>query len=188
MILAPAASQEALELMKRKKNLRILILGEKMGSVSAHTVKAISGGLLVQERDSTPLDPEALKVVTKRAPSEQEMQDMRFAFTVAKHVKSNAIVMARGGQTVGIGAGQMSRVDSVRIAAWKAQEAGLGTEGAVLASDAFFPFDDNVHSAHEAGITALIQPGGSVRDEEVIAAADQYDMAMVMTGIRHFNH
>jgi len=188
VILAPSASEEALKIFSAKKNLRVLLLGDAPGEMLPFTVKAISGGLLVQERDRAVLEEGALKVVTKRAPTEEEMQDLRFAFTVAKHVKSNAIVMARGGQSVGIGAGQMSRVDSVRIASWKAREAGLGTEGAVLASDAFFPFDDNVHSANEAGITALIQPGGSVRDEEVIAAADRYDMAMVLTGMRHFNH
>ena len=142
----------------------------------------------MQERDRLVLDEASLVCATKRTPTKEEMKNLRFAFTVAKHVKSNVIVMARGGQTVGIGAGQMSRIDSVRIASWKAREAGLGTEGAVLASDAFFPFDDNVHSAHEAGITALIQPGGSVRDEEVIAAADRYGMAMILTGMRHFNH
>ena len=188
VILAPSASEEALAIFAKKKNLRVLLLGETTGARSPYTVKAISGGLLVQERDNAVLDDVELKTVTRRAPNPEEMQDLRFAFTVAKHVKSNAIVMARARQTVGIGAGQMSRIDSVRIASWKAREAGLGTEGAVLASDAFFPFDDNVHSAHEAGITAIIQPGGSVRDEEVIAAADTFGMAMVFTGLRHFNH
>lgn len=188
VILAPSASKEALEIFAKKKNLRVLLLGDTMAPPSPFTVKAISGGLLVQERDRMVLDEASLVCATKRTPTKEEMNDLRFAFTVAKHVKSNAIVMARGGQTVGIGAGQMSRIDSVRIASWKAREAGLGTEGAVLASDAFFPFDDNVHSAHEAGITALIQPGGSVRDEEVMAAADRYGMAMMLTGMRHFNH
>lgn len=188
VILAPSASDEALEIFAKKKNLRILLLGDKIGVPSPFTVKAISGGLLVQERDRLVLAEAALTTATKRTPTEEELRDLHFAFTVAKHVKSNAIVMARGGQTVGIGAGQMSRIDSVRIASWKAKEAGLGTEGAVLASDAFFPFDDNVHSANEAGITAIIQPGGSVRDEEVIAAADRFGMSMVLTGMRHFNH
>lgn len=188
VILAPSASEDALAVFAGKKNLRVLLLGDAAGAPPPYVVKAVSGGLLVQQRDGAVLEEAALKVVTRRVPTAEEMQDLRFAFTVAKHVKSNAIVMARGGQTVGLGAGQMSRIDSVRIASWKAGEAGLGTEGAVLASDAFFPFDDNVHSAHEAGITALIQPGGSVRDEEVIAAADRFGMAMVFTGMRHFNH
>lgn len=188
VIIAPDADAEALEIMAKKKNLRLLLTGATQSLVLPQQIKAVSGGLLVQDADAMVLDETALKVVSKRQPTPQEMRDLRFAFTVGKHVKSNAIVLARGGMTVGIGAGQMSRVDSVRIACWKAGEAGLGTEGSVLASDAFFPFDDNVHAAAKAGVTALIHPGGSIRDEEVIAAADQYDMAMVMTGIRHFRH
>ncbi len=188
VIIAPDATPDALELMAGKKNLRILLTGDATPNAMPYTITTVSGGLLVQQPDAAVLDESALTVVTKRQPSEAEMADLRFAFAVGKHVKSNAIVMARGGMTVGIGAGQMSRVDSVRIASWKAGEAKLGTKGAVLASDAFFPFDDNIHSAAEAGITAIIQPGGSIRDDEVIAAADKYDMAMVFTGMRHFRH
>jgi phosphoribosylaminoimidazolecarboxamide formyltransferase/IMP cyclohydrolase len=188
VIIAPEADAAALEIMAKKKNLRLLITGYAKAGSAPQQIKAISGGLLVQDADTIVLDETELKVVSKRAPTKQEMADLRFAFTVAKHVKSNAIVMARDGMTVGTGAGQMSRVDSVRIACWKAGEAGLGTEGSVLASDAFFPFDDNVHAAAKAGVTALIHPGGSIRDEEVIKAADEYNMAMVMTGIRHFRH
>ena len=151
-------------------------------------MRQVAGGFLYQDADRIVLDASAIKVVTKRQPTPQEMQDMRFAFTVGKHVKSNAIVLARNNATIGIGAGQMSRVDSVRLSCWKAETAQLPTQGAVLASDAFFPFDDNVHQAAKAGITAIIQPGGSIRDEDVIKTADQYDMAMVFTGLRHFRH
>jgi phosphoribosylaminoimidazolecarboxamide formyltransferase/IMP cyclohydrolase len=150
---------------------------------------------LVQDADTAHVTESDLKVVTKRAPTPQELQDMLFAFRVAKHVKSNAIIYAKDGSTVGIGAGQMSRVDSCRIAAWKAGEAAKASgierslaEGSVVASDAFFPFADGLISAAEAGVTAVIQPGGSIRDEEVIAAADERGLAMVFTGIRHFNH
>ena len=155
----------------------------------------MAGGILVQERDRVSAGRDGLRTVTRRAPSEAEIADLLFADTVAKHVKSNAIVFARGGATVGIGAGQMSRVDSVRIAAAKAAEAGKSaglaqspTVGSVLASDAFFPFADGLEAAIEAGVTAVIQPGGSVRDKEVIAAADAAGIAMVFTGIRHFRH
>ena len=157
--------------------------------------KTVSGGLLVQSRDNGMVEDLELKVVTKRAPTAQELVDMKFAFKVAKHVKSNAVVYAKDGQTVGIGAGQMSRVDSSRIAAWKSQEAataaGLdkpGTVGSVVASDAFFPFADGLLAAAAAGATAIIQPGGSMRDAEVIAAADEAGLAMVFTGMRHFRH
>jgi phosphoribosylaminoimidazolecarboxamide formyltransferase/IMP cyclohydrolase len=153
----------------------------------------LAGGFLAQSRDNGRIDPKALKVVTRRAPSERELADMIFAFRVAKHVKSNAIVYARDGATVGIGAGQMSRVDSSRIAAWKAREAAHDGEqpktmGSVVASDAFFPFADGLMAAVEAGATAVIQPGGSMRDEEVIAAADDAGIAMVFTSMRHFRH
>jgi phosphoribosylaminoimidazolecarboxamide formyltransferase/IMP cyclohydrolase len=158
-------------------------------------VRTVAGGLLVQDRDNGVLEEEALKVVTKRAPTSREMADLRFAWTVAKHVKSNAIVYARDGATVGIGAGQMSRVDSARLAARKAEEAaemaGLPeplTRGSVAASDAFFPFPDGLVATIEAGATAVIEPGGSVRDAEVIAVADEANVAMVFTGIRHFRH
>jgi phosphoribosylaminoimidazolecarboxamide formyltransferase/IMP cyclohydrolase len=155
----------------------------------------VAGGILVQERDRVSIGRDGLRTVTRRAPSESEITDLLFADIIAKHVKSNAIVFARAGATVGIGAGQMSRVDSVRIAAAKAAEAGKSaglpqppTVGSVLASDAFFPFADGLEAAIEAGVTAVIQPGGSVRDKEVIAAADAAGIAMVFTGIRHFRH
>ena len=158
-------------------------------------VRSISGGLLVQSRDNGSIDDLELKVVTKRQPTAQELSDLKFAFRVAKHVKSNAIVYARNGATVGIGAGQMSRVDSARIAALKAQDAanisGLKepmTRGSVVASDAFFPFADGLLTAAEAGVTAVIQPGGSMRDDEVIKAADDKGLAMVFTAMRHFRH
>ena len=155
----------------------------------------MAGGLLVQSRDNAVIDDLELKVVTKRPPSEAEMADLKFAFRVAKHVKSNAIVYARDGATVGVGAGQMSRVDSSRIAARKAEDAAQAAgaveslaNGSVVASDAFFPFADGLLAAVEAGATAIIQPGGSMRDDEVIAAADAHDLAMVFTGTRHFRH
>ena len=159
------------------------------------TVRSLAGGLLVQERDAGRIGDGDLKVVTKRPPSPRERADLLFAFRVAKHVKSNAIVYAKGGSTVGIGAGQMSRVDSSRIAAWKSQEAArtageteAWAKGSVVASDAFFPFADGLLAAAEAGATAVIQPGGSMRDAEVIAAADDRGLAMVFTGVRHFRH
>jgi len=189
VIIAPDASPEAKALLEKKKNLRLLLTGGMpQAGVRSFMCKQVSGGFLFQENDMMRVTREQLKVVSKRAPTEQEFKDLLFAFTVAKHVKSNAIVLAKNESTVGIGAGQMSRVDSVRIACWKAEEAKLATKGCAMASDAFFPFDDNVHNAAKAGITSLIHPGGSIRDEEVIKAADQYDMAMVMTGVRHFRH
>ncbi|MDZ5699296.1 bifunctional phosphoribosylaminoimidazolecarboxamide formyltransferase/IMP cyclohydrolase [Chelativorans sp. M5D2P16] len=193
VIIAPDASEEAQALIAAKKNLRLLLTGgiadPRQPGLSARTV---AGGLLVQTRDNGVVDDLDLKVMTKRAPSEQELADLKFAFRIAKHVKSNAIVYARDGATVGIGAGQMSRVDSARIAARKAEDAANGgeplTKGSVVASDAFFPFADGLLSAVEAGATAVIQPGGSMRDEEVIAAADERGIAMVFTGMRHFRH
>ena len=159
------------------------------------TSKSVAGGLLVQTRDNAVVDDLELKVVTKRAPTAGEMADLRFAFRVAKHVKSNAIVYAKNGATVGIGAGQMSRVDSSRIAAQKAADAASAagiveplTKGSVVASDAFFPFADGLVAAIQAGATAVIQPGGSMRDNDVIAAADEHGIAMVFTGTRHFRH
>jgi phosphoribosylaminoimidazolecarboxamide formyltransferase/IMP cyclohydrolase len=158
-------------------------------------VKSVAGGLLVQSRDNAVVDEMQLETVTKRAPTLQELADLRFAFRVAKHVKSNTIVYAKGGATVGIGAGQMSRVDAARIAALKAQDVAAAsgapapaTRGSVVASDAFFPFADGLLAAIEAGATAVIQPGGSVRDDEVIKAADAHGIAMVFTGTRHFRH
>ena len=188
VIIAPDADEAALAVFAKKKNLRVLLTGEPKSGHSVPQLKVVSGGLLVQDADLKLFGDAGLKTVTKRAPSAQELADLTFAFQVCKHLKSNAIVLAKDGMTVGLGAGQMSRVDSVRISSWKAEAAGMGTQGAVLASDAFFPFDDNVHAAHEAGITALVQPGGSIRDEEVIAAADKYDMTMVFTAMRHFRH
>ncbi len=188
VIIAPDADEAALAIFAKKKNLRVLLTGEPKYGHNIPQLKVVSGGLLVQDADLKLFGDEGMTTVTKREPTAQEIADLTFAFQVCKHLKSNAIVLAKDGMSVGLGAGQMSRVDSVRISSWKADAAGMGTKGAVLASDAFFPFDDNVHAAHEAGITALIQPGGSIRDEEVIAAADKYDMAMVLTGMRHFRH
>lgn len=196
VIIAPAASPEALAIISAKKNLRLLLAGSLPDPhAPGLMVATVAGGLLVQSRDNAVVDDMTLKVVTKRAPTAAELADLRFAFRVAKHVKSNAIVYARQLATVGIGAGQMSRVDSSRIAAWKAAEAarnaGLAeslAKGSVVASDAFFPFADGLIAAAEAGATAVIQPGGSMRDDEVIRAADEAGLAMVFTGHRHFRH
>ncbi|HEV2904252.1 MAG TPA: bifunctional phosphoribosylaminoimidazolecarboxamide formyltransferase/IMP cyclohydrolase [Pyrinomonadaceae bacterium] len=184
VIIAPDFDEAALEVLTAKKNLRVLRAGTANASKSFE-YKQISGGMLVQTRDTHRLTREGLKIVTKRAPSEKEIDDLLFAWTVCKHTKSNAIVYAREKQTVGVGAGQMSRVDSVKIGAMRAQ---LPVAGSVLASDAFFPFRDGIDEAAKHGISALIQPGGSVRDEEVIAAANEHNLAMVFTGIRHFKH
>jgi len=189
VVIAPDADDAALEVFAAKKNLRLLLTGELPDpAAGGTTAKTIAGGLLVQSRDAGRIDAADLRVVTARAPSEAERADLLFAFRVAKHVKSNAIVYARDGATVGIGAGQMSRVDASRIAAQKAADTGVGTKGSVVASDAFFPFADGLEAAVAAGATAVIQPGGSVRDEEVIAAADKAGVAMVFTGMRHFRH
>jgi phosphoribosylaminoimidazolecarboxamide formyltransferase/IMP cyclohydrolase len=184
VIIAQEFDAAALDVLKTKKNLRILRAGEPK-PIEGLEYKQISGGMLVQTRDSHRLKREDLKVVTKRTPSEREINDLLFAWTVCKHTKSNAIVYARDKQTVGVGAGQMSRVDSVKIGAMRAQ---LPIEGSVLASDAFFPFRDGLDEAAKHGITAVIQPGGSIRDDEVIAAANEHNLAMVFTGIRHFKH
>ena len=196
VIIAPAASDEAIAIVGAKKNLRLLIAdGIPDPRAPGLVAKTVAGGLLVQSRDNASVDEMQLRTVTRRAPSPQELDDLRFAFRVAKHVKSNTIVYAKDRATVGIGAGQMSRVDSARIAARKAHDAakaaGLSeplTRGAVVASDAFFPFADGLLVAIEAGATAVIQPGGSVRDDEVIKAADDRGLAMVFTGVRHFRH
>ena len=196
VIIAPDADDDAIAIVAGKKNLRLLVTGglpdPRAGGLSVRTV---AGGMLVQGRDNAVVDDMELKVVTRRAPSQAELADMRFAFRVCKHVKSNAIDYVKDGATVGIGAGQMSRVDSARIAAWKAAEAARAAgldetlaKGAVVASDAFFPFADGLLAAAEAGVTAVIQPGGSMRDTEVIEAADRAGLAMVMTGHRHFRH
>ena len=184
VVIAPDYDAAALETLKTKKNLRVLRL-PSVEPAQGLEFKHISGGMLVQNRDSHQLKKEDLKVVTERSPTEEEIDALLFAWTVCKHTKSNAIVYARKDQTVGVGAGQMSRIDSVKIGAMRAQ---LPVEGSVLASDAFFPFRDGIDEAAKHGITAVIQPGGSVRDEEVIAAANEHGLAMVFTGIRHFKH
>ncbi len=196
VIIAPDATEEAVKIVAAKKNLRLLVAGglpdPRAGGL---TVRSVAGGLLVQSRDNAVVDEMQLHVVTRRPPSDAEIADLRFAFRVAKHVKSNTIVYAKDRATVGIGAGQMSRVDAARIAARKAEdaakEAGLRaplTRGAAVASDAFFPFPDGLLVAIEAGATAVIQPGGSVNDQKVIDAADAHGVAMVFTGMRHFRH
>jgi phosphoribosylaminoimidazolecarboxamide formyltransferase / IMP cyclohydrolase len=196
VIIAPDATEEAVAIVAAKRNLRLLLAGGLPDPrASGLTAKTVAGGFLVQSRDNAVVDDMALKVVTRRAPSEAELRDLRFAFRVAKHVKSNTIVYARDLATVGIGAGQMSRVDAARIAARKALDAANElklaaplTRGSVVASDAFFPFADGMLACVEAGATAVIQPGGSVRDDEVIKAADDHGIAMVFTGVRHFRH
>jgi len=196
VIIAPDATADAIAIVGAKKNLRLLLAGGLPDPRAAGlTAKTVAGGLLVQSRDNAVVDDMDLKTVTKRAPTNAELRDLRFAFRVAKHVKSNTIVYAKDLATVGIGAGQMSRIDSARIAARKAQDAAAAaglrepaTKGAVVASDAFFPFADGLLVAIEAGATAVIQPGGSVRDDEVIKAADDHGIAMVVTGTRHFRH
>ena len=194
--IAPDADDDALKLLERKKNARVLLTGGMPDPAAAGmTVRNVAGGYLLQTRDNGHVAESELKIVTKRKPTPAELADMIFAFRVAKHVKSNAIVYVKDGATVGIGAGQMSRVDSSRIAAWKAGEAGEKAKlrqspavGSVVASDAFFPFADGLLAAAEAGATAVIQPGGSMRDQEVIDAADAKGLAMVLTGMRHFRH
>ena len=193
VIIAPDADEEAIAIVAAKKNLRLLLAGALPDPrAPTLTVRSVAGGMLVQDRDNGVLDAATLKVVTKRAPTAAELADLEFAWRVGKHVKSNAIVYVKGGATVGVGAGQMSRVDSSRVAVQKAKDAaGAGaprTQGSVVASDAFFPFADGLLAATEAGATAVIQPGGSLRDAEVIAAADEAGVAMVFTGMRHFRH
>ncbi|WP_116368935.1 bifunctional phosphoribosylaminoimidazolecarboxamide formyltransferase/IMP cyclohydrolase [Parahaliea mediterranea] len=188
VIIAPSVSAEAAEVVGAKKNVRLLACGAWSAPQSAFDYKRVNGGLLVQDRDLGMVSEADLKVVTKVQPTPEQMSDLLFAWKVAKFVKSNAIVYAHQGQTVGVGAGQMSRVNSARIAAIKAEHAGLAVKGSVMASDAFFPFRDGIDSAGERGIAAVIQPGGSIRDEEVIAAADEHGMAMVFTSMRHFRH
>ncbi|HKJ08044.1 MAG TPA: bifunctional phosphoribosylaminoimidazolecarboxamide formyltransferase/IMP cyclohydrolase [Gammaproteobacteria bacterium] len=189
VIIAPEVEPAAVDALAAKKNVRVLACGQWGSDVSPGLdFKRVVGGLLVQDRDTGRIGAEDLKVVSRRAPGEQELKDLLFAWRVAKFVKSNAIVYCREGMTIGVGAGQMSRVYSARIAAIKAADESLQVAGSVMASDAFFPFRDGIDQAAEAGITAVIQPGGSMRDEEVIAAADEHDMAMVFTGMRHFRH
>ena len=189
VVIAPAIDADAAALFARKKNVRLLVTGGLHDPLAEGlTFKSVTGGFLVQSRDTARLTPADLKVVTKRAPTEAEVSDMLFAFTIAKHVKSNAIVYAKAGQTLGIGAGQMNRKDSARIAALRAADFGLDLAGSACASEAFFPFADGLIQAADAGCTAVIQPGGSVRDAEVNAAADERGLAMVFTGVRVFRH
>jgi phosphoribosylaminoimidazolecarboxamide formyltransferase / IMP cyclohydrolase len=188
VIIAPSVSAEAAAAVAEKKNVRLLECGQWSAQGAALDYKRVNGGLLVQDRDLGMVTAADLQVVTKVQPTEQQLSDLLFAWKVAKFVKSNAIIYANNGQTVGVGAGQMSRVNSARIAAIKAEHAGLEVKGSVMASDAFFPFQDGIDAAGERGIAAVIQPGGSIRDEEVIAAADKHGMAMVFTSMRHFRH
>jgi phosphoribosylaminoimidazolecarboxamide formyltransferase/IMP cyclohydrolase len=189
VIAAPAFAAEALQALAAKPDIRVLELGElAAGSGDEYELRSVAGGVLVQDRDTGTVGTADLRQVSRRAPNEREFADLHFAWQVAKYVKSNAIVCVRDGATVGVGAGQMSRVYSTRIAALKAADEKLELRGAVLASDAFFPFRDGIDVAAGYGISAIIQPGGSKRDAEVIAAADQHGMAMVYTGMRHFRH
>jgi phosphoribosylaminoimidazolecarboxamide formyltransferase/IMP cyclohydrolase len=196
VIVAPDATEEAIAIVAAKKTLRLLLAGALPDPrAPGFTAKTVAGGMLIQSRDNAVVDDMVLKAVTKRQPTDAELRDLKFAFRVAKHIKSNTIVYAKDLATVGIGAGQMSRIDSARIAARKAQDAAAEmklaqpmTKGSVVASDAFFPFADGLLVAIEAGATAVIQPGGSIRDDEVIKAADDAGIAMVFTGVRHFKH
>lgn len=190
IVLAPGFTPEALEILTKKKNIRLLRLGDAFAAAgqqaaSYHNITSVEGGMLVQDNDALQLDPSTLKVVTERAPSEEELKQLMFGWKVVKHVKSNAIVLAKDNMTIGVGAGQMNRVGAARIAI---EQAGEKAKGSVLASDAFFPMGDTVELAAQAGITAIIQPGGSIKDEESIAAANKYGIAMVFTGVRHFKH
>ncbi len=188
VIIAPEISPEAIEVIATKPNLRLLITGTWQPQLPAYDYKRVNGGLLIQDRDLGTVTTDDLKIVTKVKPDQKQLEDLLFCWKVAKYVKSNAIVYAKDGQTIGVGAGQMSRVYSAKIAGIKAADEGLEVAGSVMASDAFFPFRDGLDAAAEAGIAAVIQPGGSMRDEEVIAAADEHGIAMVFTGMRHFRH
>jgi phosphoribosylaminoimidazolecarboxamide formyltransferase/IMP cyclohydrolase len=188
VIVAPTVDEGARPILATKPNIRVLEVSENEGSQMELQVKRIDGGLLVQDPDRGTVTSEELQVVSESTPDAEQMADLIFAWKVAKYVKSNAIVYARDLATVGIGAGQMSRVYSAKIAGIKARDEGLAVEGAVMASDAFFPFRDGIDAAHEVGIRAVIQPGGSMRDDEVIAAANEHGIVMVFTGMRHFRH
>ena len=188
VIIAPSVSEAAAQIVSAKPNVRLLECGQWDTETTGVDFKRVNGGLLLQDRDQGKVTDEDLKVVTKRQPSEEEMRDLKFCWKVAKFVKSNAIVYVKNNMTIGVGAGQMSRVYSAKVAGIKAADENLEVKGSVMASDAFFPFRDGIDAAAEAGITAVIQPGGSMRDEEVIAAADEHGMAMVFTGMRHFRH
>jgi phosphoribosylaminoimidazolecarboxamide formyltransferase / IMP cyclohydrolase len=188
IVAAPAFDEDALDALRTKKNLRLIELPVQRAPREEYDYKRVRGGFLVQERISMEFDEAEWRVVSKRQPTPQELDDLRFAWRVAVSVKSNAIVLARGGRTLGIGAGQMSRVDSSRIAVMKAHDQKAAIRGGALASDAFFPFRDGVDAAAVAGVRCIVQPGGSVRDDEVIAAADEHGLAMVFTGRRVFRH
>jgi len=189
VIIAPSVSSGAQSVLAAKKNVRVLECGQwASNKIASLDYKRVTGGLLVQDKDQGEITADDVKVVTQRQPTEQELADLLFTWKVAKFVKSNAIVYCKGGRTIGVGAGQMSRVYSAKVAGIKASDEGLVVEGSVMASDAFFPFRDGLDAAAEAGITAVIQPGGSMRDAEVIAAADEHNIAMVFTGMRHFRH
>lgn len=188
IIIAPEINENAVRVLSDKPNVRVLKVDLNTPDPYPYVIKKIDGGLVWQDLDNSNEGPGTFQIVSKRQPTDQELQDMWFAWRVAKFVKSNAIVFARNGQTIGVGAGQMSRVVSTEIAAMKAKDAGLDSEGCSMASDAFFPFRDGIDQAAKVGISAIIQPGGSMRDEEVIAAANEHNMAMVFTGIRHFRH
>ncbi|MGM0907409.1 MAG: bifunctional phosphoribosylaminoimidazolecarboxamide formyltransferase/IMP cyclohydrolase [Pseudomonadota bacterium] len=188
VIIAPSVSEKAKAAVAGKKNVRLLECGEREETSTQLDYKRVNGGLLVQDTDNQDFNPEELKVVTEKQPTEAQMTDLLFCWKVAKFVKSNAIVYAKDGMTVGVGAGQMSRVYSAKIAGIKAADENLSVPGSVMASDAFFPFRDGIDAAAEAGISAIIQPGGSIRDEEIIAAANEHGIAMVFTGMRHFRH
>jgi len=188
VIIAPTVSEAAAQIVAAKPNVRLLACGQWESQTTGLDYKRVNGGLLVQDRDQGRVTEDDLKVVTKRQPTEEELRDLKFCWKVAKYVKSNAIVYVKNSMTIGVGAGQMSRVYSAKVAGIKAADENLEVKGSVMASDAFFPFRDGIDAAAEAGITAVIQPGGSMRDEEVIAAADEHGMAMVFTGMRHFRH
>lgn len=188
VIIAPSVSSDAIKVVEAKKNVRLLECGTWENKTTEFETKRVNGGLLVQDRDQGMVTLDDLKVVSKRQPTKEELKDALFCWKVAKYVKSNAIVYSKGDMTIGVGAGQMSRVYSAKIAGIKAADEGLQVEGCVMASDAFFPFRDGIDAAAEAGIKCVIQPGGSMRDNEVIEAADEHDMAMIFTGMRHFRH
>ncbi len=188
VIIAPSISDAAAQIVAAKPNVRLLECGQWSTQATGYDLKRVNGGLLVQDKDQGKVSGDDLKVVTKRQPTEDEMRDLQFCWKVAKYVKSNAIVYVKNSETIGVGAGQMSRVYSAKVAGIKAADENLEVKGSVMASDAFFPFRDGLDAAAEAGITAVIQPGGSMRDDEVIAAADEHGIAMVFTGMRHFRH
>ena len=188
VIIAPSIDDEAATVLSEKKNVRVLATGDWTAPVDSLEIKKVSGGLLVQGSDLGRITADDLKVVTKKAPTPEQLEDMLFAWTIVKYVKSNAIIFCKDKATIGVGAGQMSRVYSTKIAALKAADEGLVVKGSVMASDAFFPFRDGIDTAAETGIAAIIQPGGSMRDDEVIQAADEHGLAMVFTGMRHFRH